>query len=50
MTIAMEKKKCPKCEAEMTIGSPHDDRDEYQWECHRCGYIEGVRRGKIVKE
>jgi ribosomal protein S27AE len=37
-------KKCPKCGSMMTMGSPHSDGDIYQWECHYCGYIEGVGR------
>lgn len=40
--------KCPKCGLPMTIGTAHDDGDQYQWEC-RCGFIRGVRR-KITEE
>lgn len=35
-------KKCPRCGSEMSIGSPHDEIYIYQYECHNCGYIEGV--------
>ncbi len=37
-------KKCPRCDTYMTQGSPHAEGDAYQWECHRCGYIERVSR------
>ena len=37
-------KKCPRCKTWMTQGSPHAEGDAYQWECHRCGYIERVSR------
>lgn len=34
--------KCPDCDTEMQIGSPHDDATTYQYECPRCGKIVGV--------
>lgn len=37
-------KKCPRCGTWMTQGSPHSEGYIYQWECHRCGYIEPVGR------
>ena len=36
--------KCPKCGSTMTIGSPHGDGDQYQYECHHCGKVVGVPR------
>jgi len=36
--------KCPKCGRIMAIGSSHSEEYVYQYECHNCGKIIGVRK------